>query len=238
MFEFPLVQRAEVVTGTTEFTFSVGDSGYTLVPGQNADFFNINQPTMDAEGTKRAFSFSSPLRADKTFTVTMRMRETAFKQWWRDMPLGNLVRVTEAMGEMVLPIDTTIPVVMLAGGIGVTPFHAMIEHVVTMKTGHHVTLFYSNRHLADAAYHDSLMRWSAENKNIIYVPTLTDEPPADWSGERGYITAEMVRRHVQELSTSLFCLAGPQAMTKAMRTLLPELGVHPTNMRQEEFSGY
>jgi ferredoxin-NADP reductase len=221
-----------------EFTFSVGDSGYTFVPGQNADFFNLHQPTMDAEGTKRAFSFSSPLRADGTFTVTMRMRETAFKQWWRDMPLGTKVRVTDAMGEMILPVDTAQPVVLLAGGIGVTPFHAMIEHIVTFKTGHRATLLYSNRHLADAAYHDSLMRWSAENENITYVPTLTDAPPADWTGERGYITAEMIRRHVHDIPTALFCLAGPQAMTKAMRSLLTELGVPPTNMRQEEFSGY
>lgn len=237
-FHFPLVQRTTVATGTMEYTFSTEGFEYHLIPGQNADFFNLNQPTMDAEGSKRAFSFSSPLRADKTFTVTMRMRETAFKQWWRDMPLGTPVRVTEAMGEMVLPADTAMPVVMLAGGIGVTPFHAMTEHVVTMNTGHQIYLFYSNRHLADAPYHEAFVRWSAEHPNIQYIPTLTDEPPTDWQGERGYINAEMVRRHVPDIAKPLYCFAGPQAMMKSMRELLLELGVAPQNQRQEEFSGY
>lgn len=235
---FPLLRRTTVATGTMEFTFSTEGADYQLLPGQNADFFNLDQPTQDAEGSKRAFSFSSPLRADKTFTITMRMRETAFKQWWRDMPLGTKVRVTEAMGEMVLPTDPSTPVVMLAGGIGVTPFHAMIEHVVTMKTGHPIYLFYSNRHLADAPYHESLVRWAAEQNTIHYIPTLTDEPPTDWHGERGYISADMIRRHVPEITTPLFCFAGPQAMMKSMREVLTELGVAPQRQRQEEFSGY
>lgn len=235
--EFPLIKRQTIAEGTMEFTFCSEQSGMTYVAGQHADYININQPVMDAEGNGRAFSFSSAPRKDGTFTVAMRMRNTAFKNWWRDMPLGTKVKFDGPRGDMILPEDIQ-PVVFLAGGIGITPFHAMIEDVKNQQSSFPITLFFSNRTVADAPYHASLEAWAKGMKSFHYVPTLTHTPPADWGGERGYIDAAMIQRHVPDVAHALFYLAGPTPMIQAMRKVLDTMGIKRGQIRQEEFTGY
>ena len=235
--EFPLISRRSIAEGTMEFTFCAEQSGMTFLAGQHADYININQPVMDAEGNGRAFSFSSAPRKDGTFTVAMRLRNTAFKNWWRDMPLGTKVKFDGPRGDMVLPEDIR-PVVFLSGGIGITPFHSMIEDVKNRKSSFPITLFFSNRRQVDAPYYDDLVAWAKEVPSFTFVPTWTAEAPEGWDGERGYINADMIKRHVPNLVTPLFYLAGPTPMIQAMRKVLDSLGVKRDRIRQEEFTGY
>jgi len=237
-FLFPLIQREQVASGTTAFTFSTEESGFSFQPGQNADFTNLNQPTQDAKGATRTFSIASASRADGTLVVATRMRPSSFKNWWAEMPLGTQVRVVGPSGDMTLHDDANKPTVMLAGGIGVTPFRAMIEDVVTQHKAHQLFLLASNRHIADAPFHEEFERWNKEHRQFTYVPTVTEEPPADWLGERGYITADMIHKHVSDPASAMYYLAGPLTMVQAMRHTLLDMGVSKDMIRQEEFTGY
>jgi ferredoxin-NADP reductase len=48
----------------------------------------------------------------------------------------------------------------------------------------------------------------------------------------------MVTKYLCEIHNSVYYLAGPPAMVRAMRQLLDHLGVSEDNLKTEEFAGY
>jgi ferredoxin-NADP reductase len=141
---------------------------------------------------------------------------------------------------MTLHNDTAKPAVILAGGIGITPFYSMAKHAAKEKLPHKILLFYSNRRPEDAAFLKELQQLAEENPNFTLVPTMTDmgNSAAAWSGETGYITKEMVLAHAPELVAAISYMAGPAKMVAAMRALLNGAGVNDDYIRSEEFTGY
>jgi NAD(P)H-flavin reductase len=66
---------------------------------------------------------------------------------------------------------------------------------------------------------------------------LCFEHAADsWDGERGLVTADLVRRHVDPSDGRVFLVAGPPAMVAAMERVLDELAV-PSALRIIEHFG-
>src|SRR5262249_54079706 len=88
-------------------------------------FGQIDPPERDAKGNTRTFSIASaPEEAD--VMITTRMRDSAFKSCLKTMKFGATVTMEGPFGDLVLPGDANRPAVLLAGGIGVTPFRSVV----------------------------------------------------------------------------------------------------------------
>ena len=236
---FPLKDRREVAEGTMAFLFDTSSQpDFTFEAGQNADYTLIDPPQTDAEGNKRTFSFASSPDTKGSIMVTTRMRPTAFKNSLKAIPLGTPVKVVGPLGNMVLHDDASRPAVMLAGGIGITPFRSMIEWATTAHQPHELYLFYSNRFKSGAAFHAELEAWAKQNPHFHYWPTLTDEQPAGWPYLTGKIGMAMIQKKVPDLTRPIFYLAGPDAMVMAMRRMLLEAGITRDQIKLEAFNGY
>ena len=142
------------------------------------------------------------------------------------------------MGNMVLHADPSRPAVLLAAGIGITPFRSMLEWATERKLPRQLTLFYSNRTRAQTAFLDDLRGWSQRNPKIRLVPTLTDSQEPDWPYEIGRVDEAMLAKYVPDLLAPVYYLAGPPRMVEALKMLLLERGVSRDNLRFETFSGY
>ena len=59
-----------------------------------------------------------------------------------------------------------------------------------------------------------------------------------WQGEVGYVSREMLSKHVGNLTRPAYYVAGPPAMVNAMVETLQSAGVDDRNIRWEDFSGY
>jgi ferredoxin-NADP reductase len=236
---FPLKDRREVAKGTMAFWFDTSSApDFTFEPGQNADYYLINPPYTDAEGNKRSFSFAASPHHRGTIMITTRMRDTAFKNSLKEIPLGTPVKVVGPLGNMILHDDVTRPAVMLAGGIGITPFRSMIEWATVEKKQYRLFLFSSNRDKSSIAFHNDLEIWTDKNFHFHYLPTLTDEKPADWHYATGPITMPMIQEQLDDLSLPVFYMAGPDAFVLAMRRMLMNAGIGRDQIRQEAFTGY
>ena len=227
----------EVAAGTMSFFFEK-PAGFAYKSGQNADYTLINPPETDAEGTTRTFSFvSAPHEAE--VEIATRMRASAFKSVLGTMPLGTLVSFDGPMGSMTLQNDASRPAVFLAGGIGITPFVSMARCAAHEKLPHHIYLFYSNRRPADAPFLRELTDLQNENHNFHLIATMTQADEEAWDGETGYIDEKMLRKHLSDdLKAPIYYLAGPPAMTTAMRGMLNAAGLDDDYIKSEEFSGY
>lgn len=233
-----LIDRRLVAERTMVFQLEKPE-GFTFKAGQFIDIALINPSETDSEGNSRAFSIASAPEEDVLMVAT-RMRDTAFKRVLRTMPLGTAVTIGGPFGNLVLHANATRPAVLLAGGIGITPFRSILQHATNEKLPHRMVLFYSNRRPEDAPFLEELQDLEGRNPKYTFVGTMTDmgHSHSPWQGESGSVSIEMLSKYVRSLVPPIYYLAGPPGMVKAMRSMLKETGIKNEDIRVEEFSGY
>ena len=236
--EARLVRREIVAEGTMAFYFSK-PSGFRHEAGQSLLMTLVNPPETDSKGSARTFTIASaPHEAE--LLIATRMRDSAFKKALKTAPMGTAVTIDGPNGEMVLHDDPARPAVVLAGGIGITPFLAIARHAARERLPHRLHLFYSNRRPEDAAFLPELQKMEQLNPNYRLIATMAEPEKSaqPWSGETGFIRREMLERHLAGATNPVYYFAGPPAMTMAMQQMLEDIGVSEQAMRYEEFYGY
>lgn len=237
-----LITRQSVAEATMAFWFSTRGQDFPFQAGQHTAIRLIKPAETDAQGNRRTFSIaSSPLLTDR-FIVAMRMRSTAFKRNLERLPIrrgeDSLVVAELPHGHLTLPATTDRPVILIAGGIGITPFRSMIEWATTQAKPYRLTLVYSNRTPAQTAFLAELEGWTKTNPRFRLIATATDSDDPAWPHDRGRIDVTFLNRHLGPLPGPLYYLAGPPRMVVAMRTLLLGAGVPPADIKLETFTGY
>jgi len=233
-----LERRQQVAEGTMAFCFGK-PAGFEFAGGQSIDVTLINPPQTDAEGNTRALSLASAPH-EPYLMVATRLRDTAFKRTLKTLEPGNEVKIEGPFGSMTLHRKTNRPAVILAGGIGITPFRSMLVQATKANTGHGLFLFYSNRRPEDAAFLAELQELARQHTNFTLVATMTnlEKSQAVWTGEKGHISIEIVMKYVNDLADPIYYTAGPPALVAAMKEMLNEAGVDEDDINSEDFSGY
>ena len=229
-----LMAREDVARGTLAmhlkrpdgFTFKAGQAVYVTLPALK---------DVDGKGLVRTFSIASA-PDDPDLVLATRLTDSALKRSLASLPVGSEIEIEGPYGDLTLHDDATRPAVFLAGGIGITPFRSMIRDAAKSGRARDLILFYSNRSAEDAAFLSELEQAAGDNPGFKLVATMTDA--AEWQGERGFITRDMIERHVGDIARPAFYLAGPPAMVTAMEALLKSAGVNAENIHAEEFAGY
>lgn len=234
VYKIKLVKKEEVAEGTMAFYFEKPD-GFYFIAGQHAILNLINPPETDDEGNSRFLSIASA-PFEKYLMVATRMRDTAFKRVLKNLPVGSEIKIDGPYGSFYLHKDESRPAVFLIGGIGITPVFSILKQANYEKLPHQLFLFYSNKRPEDAAFLKELQNLEKENKNFKLIPTMT--APTPWQGETGFITKEMIQKHIKDLNSPIYYMSGPPAMVKAMRELLEKIGIQDDNIKFEEFTGY
>jgi ferredoxin-NADP reductase len=233
-----LNKREAVAEGTLAFYFDK-PADFTFKAGQFLELTLPDPPETDAEGNSRAFSIASG-PAESHLMVATRMRDSAFKRVLGKLPIGSEVQIEGPFGNLVLHNNAARPAVLLAGGIGITPFRSIVFRAAREHLPHRLFLFYSNRRPEDAPFLGELQALRAENANYTLVDTMTglERGSHSWNGERSRVSKEMLTKYVGDLNGPIYYLAGPPGMVAAMQTLLNSAGVNDDDIRPEEFAGY
>ncbi len=221
-------------------------AGWEYKAGQFVDITLLQPPETDSKGNVRGFSIASAPH-EQTIMVATRMRNSAFKRVLASMPLHSAVSIEGPFGDLVLHRHGRRPAIMLAGGIGVTPFYSIAQQAAHEQLPHRIVLFHSNHRPEDAPFLLDLTQLAMWNANYLYVPTMTAPglPRWQWRGEIGLIRPEMLSKHLHvqkgsdpSLAGAMYYLAGPPAMVADMRKMLLDWGADADNIRVEEFAGY
>lgn len=235
-YTITLIKKEMVADNTMAFHFEK-PAGFTYIAGQYGDFTLINPPETDDEGDKRTFSLASaPYESD--IFITTRLRDTAFKRVLRAMPIGSQLQLEAPFGSLALPKDTDRPAVFLTGGIGCTLVRSMMTQATHEHLPHKMTFLYANHTPKDAVFLDEFAALAEQNPHITFVPTMTDATTAEWTGERGPITLEMLQKYTTDIFKPVYFLSGPGAMVGDIRRVLIGAGIDRTNIRSDQFVGY
>jgi ferredoxin-NADP reductase len=233
-----LVTRDEVAEGTHAFHFDKPPN-WNFQAGQFLQLTLLDPGIRDNQGSKRTFSIATA-PCEETLMVTTRIRNTGFKQALNALPLGSTVKIEGPGGDLALDGDDARDAVILAGGIGITPFRSIVYAASRDKLPRRIFLFYSNRRPEDAPFLEELETLQAVNPNYMFIPTMTQMAKSrlPWHGEIGVIDKEMLGTYLQDIVTPLYYIAGPPEMVYGMRAMASQAGVAESKIRTEEFEGY
>lgn len=238
VFQTALVSREMVAERTMSFRFA-RPADWSYRAGQFVDITLLDPPETDAEGNTRGFSISSAPR-ENVIMITTRLRDTAFKHVLQQVPLGTEMKIEGPFGDLRLH-HADRPAVLLAGGIGITPFRSiLVEAIGGGHLPYRVVLFHANRRPEDAPFAHELRALARADPKLTFVPTMTavDGSSLTWDGERGHVDAAMLGRHLDGIGNPIFYIAGPAGMVQASRAMLAASGVDEDDIRTEEFTGY
>jgi ferredoxin-NADP reductase len=230
-------EKQEVAKGTLFVTFDLLGQEVDFRPGQ---YFFVTLPDVghqDEKGLRRHITVVTSPNEKGVLGFATRMRDSAFKQSLRDLPVGAEVDVEEPKGKFALPEDTSRPLVFVAGGIGITVFRSMLRYIREERLPYRVTLIYSNRDRESTAFLEELRGLERELPDLQIVLTMTQD--AGWNGETRKIDAQFFKDYLgSNLNELKFMVAGPPAMAEGVQHALEEAGVKEENVIAERYSGY
>lgn len=234
-----LKRREEIAAGTWAFTFGLEGREFWFNPGQAIDLFLVDPPHPDPRGAQHAFSIAGTAGPD-AIQIATRIRESVWKQNLLEMSLGTKLEADGPWGEFTLPQEPG-DIVMLAGGIGITPFRAMAQDATARSLPHELSLIHANRTPEETPYLAELRRWTTANHRFTYLPTMTrmEESRAPWVGALGRIDAAFLNDVLDDArNDARYMVAGPAAFVAAVVAALGEVGVAPERIQSEDFPGY
>jgi len=235
IYKLKLVNRRQIAKDTFLFDFEKPD-GFHFIPGQYGGFTLMNTEQMQPGTNTRRFSILS-IPSDSHVSIATRAQQSSYKHALNELPIGEEVKFAGPTGQFILHEDTNVPAVMIAGGIGITPFYSMIRQALQQTPSRIIYLFYGNQSLEDAALFDELKQLESEYTNFKLIAAMAN-PGADWDGEIGFISDSMIKKYIPELDTPIFYVCGSPAMVASLHETLTEMGIEDARIKIEDFPGY
>ena len=147
---------------------------------------------------------------------------------------GDTVWLDGPHGVFTMDREQAMGYVFIGGGIGITPLYSMLQTMVEREDVRPVILFYGAADMETMTFQEELTALS-DQLNMQFVPVLS-EPSADWEGERGYISEEILGKYLpKQYKRFKYLICGPGPLMDAMEIALPDLGVPPENVLTERF---
>lgn len=230
-----VAEKREVAKGTLLALFAVDD----YPDHRPGAYFWVELPERgdnDEKGLRRHITIVTSPTERGVVGLATRLRDTAFKRTLAGLEIGDEVQVEEPKGSFLLPEDTSADYVFVAGGIGITPFRAMLRFVADEGLAYRVTLVYSNRDRESSPFLDELEELERRIDGLRVILTMTDEP--GWEGETRRLDAEVLGELVGGLEGKTFLIAGPPPMAEGVAQALLDAGLPEDRVIADKFSGY
>jgi len=176
-------------------------------------------------GQAHPFTVSHVNKQTKQLSFSIKASGDWTRQLHSELAVGDKVFIDGPYGVFTTEIaNTRRPVVVVAGGIGITPF------LRWAKQGKIDYLFYGNRTLNDIAFKDVLEKNIA---NLTHV--LSDEESTNY--EQGYIKTELIKKQTgKTFKKAQYFICGPPVMMNTVENGLRQAGIPDSRIHSERFS--
>jgi CDP-4-dehydro-6-deoxyglucose reductase len=153
----------------------------------------------------------------------------------REVPRGTLVDLEGPLGTFIFPEPPTHRrLLFVAGGTGIAPLRAMIDHAIRHHADARLSLLYSVRRPDEFAFLDELRGHERSGRLEMHVTVTRDDDAAStWSGGRGRIGRTHFEQVLHDPAGTLCFVCGPPQMVAESVATLKLLGVPETQIRTE-----
>ena len=233
-----LQSRDELTPTVTQLTFRT-HSRLAFTPGQYLEL-EVPHRHPDARGTRREFSIASAPEDLPELRVAFREAQGAgakpqssYKKALAAVQPGGVLAVTGVWGDFVLPKRSSSPILMVAAGIGVTPFISQLRHQQLAGDDRAVVLVYVASEASELAFRAEL-----EASGVPVIVFTRDEPkdlPRNWVWARGVrLDADGLLRVVPDIAARHAYISGPSGLIAELAPALEKA----RSIATDAFSGY
>jgi ferredoxin-NADP reductase len=152
--------------------------------------------------------------------------------------VGDILRVKAPSGHFVIDPDCSVPVVLIAGGIGITPIMSMLRWCIANQPQRAVHLYYGLRNGDEHAFKPLLEDLAASHSALRLHVAYSRPAAADLQGRDyqhpGHVDVDLLRRTLLH-GRHQFYVCGPPAMMQTLVPALAEWGVPVTDIHHEAF---
>jgi predicted ferric reductase len=210
-----------------------GHPGISFMPGQFA--WLSRWPIALSQ---HPYSISSPSEGGPPGQLTVTVK--ALGRWSRGIARwrpGRLVYLDGPHGAFSLDMHQGPGYVLVAGGVGITPFFSMLGTMCVRDDVRPVILIYASQDWDSVIFREQLEELALYMPNLKIVHVL-GHPPPGWTGEVGRITPELLDRHLprRQHRRYHYFVCGPPALMDATEEALGSLGVPPDQVHSERFA--
>jgi predicted ferric reductase len=183
--------------------------------------------------TQHPFSFSSSAERDGVEIAVKALGD--FTSRVSELEPGTTVYVDGPHGAFSIDQDEGPGFGLIAGGVGIAGLISMLRTMADRGDVRPALLVYANRDWDGVAFREELDR--LEDRLTLTVVHVLERPPDDWTGETGYVTADVLSRQLPPgYRRFQFFICGPDPMMDAAEVALIELGVPPERVHTERFN--
>ena len=129
-------------------------------------------------------------------------------------------------------------VICLAGGSGITPFVSMAKAIRDCDEDFEMTLLYGSRNYENILFRKELDAIAKECDKVKVVHVLSDEAEVKKGTEKGFITAELIKKYAPENEEYSIFICGPQQMYNFLDGELGKLNKEKKYIRHEMFGEF
>jgi len=229
-----LERRAFVTPTAQELTFRAKGK-LAFLPGQYLEL-DVPHRRADARGTRREFSIVSAPADLPTLRIAYKngdqQHPSSYKRALAAAEPGATLAVTGTWGDFVLPRAET-PVLMVAAGIGVTPFVSQLRQLQATGEQRDIVLVYVAAEANELAFRDELAATGV--RTVVFTRDEPADLPAHWTWAGGVrLDADGLEGTVPDLGSRHAFISGPPRLIADLAPALQK--AH--GLTTDAFAGY
>jgi len=192
------------------------------VPGQ---YVRVRIKSQDGKDSIRYFSPTSDPRVLGYIDLVMSFHfEGEMTIFFKKMQIGQALEFEGPAGGFEYKPNRVDELVLVAGGVGVTPCLQLIRHVLgNDEDKTRLTLLWSNMKETDIIYRDELDNHLKSHPSRLKVHYTLKDPPPDWKGKTGFINGDTIKEHLPDphtTKTKVVLCGGPSMVTTVLQHML------------------
>lgn len=226
-FELVLKEKIKLTDDIYDFIFTL-DRKLSFTAGQYMEWTYGHNNT-DDRGNRRYFTLAnSPTESEVRLGIKFYPNSSSYKRAILDMKVGDKILAGNLMGDFLLPTDKTKKLVLVAGGIGITPFRSMIKNLIDSNEKRDIILLYTDKRVDMFIYNDIFeTARNSINLKTLYVATE----------EKGHVDPNFIAANIPDYKERTFYVSGSHRMVSGLEETLKATGIKSSNIITDFFPG-
>lgn len=231
---FVVVDRRAESDTILSLTLRPQDGG-VVIPHRPGQYLTLRFEAAGRPGIIRNYSISCGPNTDHYRITVKREAQGEASRFLHDQAaIGTVLECTPPAGDFQLAPAPERPVVLLSGGVGLTPMISMMEEIVARHPALPVYYIHGTTSRATHAL-DQQVRYLAKKHGNATVATFYEQAEPGGNAETGFVTLDWLQAHVPLAQADIY-LCGPRPFLRHFVSGLVAAGV-PADRIHYEFFG-
>jgi CDP-4-dehydro-6-deoxyglucose reductase len=208
---------------------AAGEPRLQWLPGQYLD-------VLLEEGRRRPFSIANGPQPDGTIELHVRhVAGGGFTSRVADeLAVGDTLRIEGPLGTFVAREDSERPMIFMAGGTGIAPVKAIVEHFLALGTRRAIDVYWGVRHADDLYLLPQIAQWQRQALQLRFHAVLSDVAPVAAPLRTGLVHEAVLADHPDLAGHDVY-MSGPPVMIDVARHRFVAAGLPEERLYYDSF---